>query len=165
MGCLRLRSKRRVGPSDLDFVMPKVKEVRVVMSRGGRGGERSCNFHENEILVAYIYLIYKCFFGNKLPTTQLCGDSDQAKCEVGVMWEGGYRTQLSAGHRLHKDAPEHSLCILPSTFPACHMVSWNTFLLYGCNKSDTSWGSVFDRYALGGPNTEPQEVALDVEKR
>ena len=28
MGCLRLRSKRRVGPSDLDFVMPKVKEVR-----------------------------------------------------------------------------------------------------------------------------------------
>lgn len=26
MGCLRLRSKRRVGPSDLDFVMPKVKE-------------------------------------------------------------------------------------------------------------------------------------------
>ena len=38
MGCLRLRSKRRVGPSDLDFVMPKVKEV----SRGdvkGSGGE------------------------------------------------------------------------------------------------------------------------------
>lgn len=26
MGCLRLRSKRRMGPSDLDFVMPKVKE-------------------------------------------------------------------------------------------------------------------------------------------
>eukprot|EP00913_Durusdinium_trenchii_P025199 g23657.t1 len=26
MGCLRLRSKRRVGPSDLDFVMPKVRE-------------------------------------------------------------------------------------------------------------------------------------------
>ena len=27
MGCLRLRSKRRMGPSDLDFVMPKVKEA------------------------------------------------------------------------------------------------------------------------------------------
>eukprot|EP00438_Fugacium_kawagutii_P019829 Skav227924 [mRNA] locus=scaffold146:193423:198775:+ [translate_table: standard] len=26
MGCLRLRSKRRMGPSDLDFVMPKVKQ-------------------------------------------------------------------------------------------------------------------------------------------
>ena len=39
MGCLRLRSKRRVGPSDLDFVMPKVKEVSRgdVKGREGRG--------------------------------------------------------------------------------------------------------------------------------
>lgn len=27
MGCLHWRSKRRVGPSDIDFIIPKVKEV------------------------------------------------------------------------------------------------------------------------------------------
>jgi len=37
MGCLRLRSKRRMGPSDLDFVMPKVKEA---VSAGFSGFKR-----------------------------------------------------------------------------------------------------------------------------
>ena len=64
MGCLRLRSKRRVGPSDLDFVMPKVKEVRVeVMWEGGVA--KSHAVISGVIIYMYIYIhmyLHMCEF-------------------------------------------------------------------------------------------------------
>ena len=56
MGCLRLRSKRRVGPSDLDFVMPKVKEVRGAVKGGGRCIKKSCSNLRGNYLCIYIYI-------------------------------------------------------------------------------------------------------------